>query len=164
MATSFNYMEVLEIAKEIEREGARFYREASARATHETARRLLHTLAVEEHGHEAYFEDLQQKALTSQQESSVPDLDEVTGAYLRSLAPGRIFPQARDATDWLSGQESPADVLRVALRMEEAAVAFYAALKRAMPPEWDPDHLQELLSEEERHVALIRAALRTLGA
>ncbi|HRS71257.1 MAG TPA: ferritin family protein, partial [Anaerohalosphaeraceae bacterium] len=61
MAITFNADEIFEMAEEIERNGAAFYREAAAKASREDIKKMLLDLAAMEEGHEQTFAQMRKK-------------------------------------------------------------------------------------------------------
>ena len=72
MSITFNVDEVLEIAEQIERNGAEFYRHAAGAAAAGGTRKLLEDLATWEEDHEKLFSDM--RKTLSQRETEMPRL------------------------------------------------------------------------------------------
>ena len=66
MSTAFNADEVFEMAEEIERNGARFYREAAAKAANREVKEMFLGMASMEDGHLRTFQEMR-KSLTEQE-------------------------------------------------------------------------------------------------
>ena len=156
MAQSFNVEEVFEIACQIERNGARFYRAAAGIVTDESARSLLKKLAEYEDQHEKTFAELkaQVAAVTSNDDDFWSDIDDMAGRYVRAMAAGVVFEGNTDATG-LTGSESFDDILKLALNAENESIAFYTGIKELMPATWDPTQLDAIIREEMQHVVTL---------
>lgn len=157
MAAGFNADEVLELACQIERYGARFYRLAAKRLADEVTQKLLVDLAAYEDQHLETFMAL--KAGAAAGDAALAGLDEVTTQYLQAMANGLIFDVDGDPADRLGGGESVDEILRLALQMEQDSIAFYTGLQAAMPAAWGPEKLDQVIREERSHVVHISTVL-----
>jgi len=159
MSDVFNAEEILEIAAQLERNGARFYRRAAELTTDPGAKALFTSLAQMEDEHEgvfAKFVDPQARARL------FGEADEEVVQYLRALAGGRLFQE--DETAALSAGMSVADILRRAIAIEKEAIAYYQALREVVPSDLGRDQIEALVREEMRHVTLLTVRLEALGA
>lgn len=152
----FNGDEVFEIAEQIERNGAAFYRKAADGATDIPVRQLFHKLALMEQDHEATFGALRAQLVGPSGPAEWTDADQDAVSYLRALAGSTVFGANPDA---IRGGETPDEVLRIAIGFEKDAIAYYAGLREALPAAVDPAPLDALIREEMRHVTMLTAAL-----
>ena len=88
----FNSEEILEIACQIERNGAYFYERAAGLFNDEKSKKMLLELANMEKGHEAFFEGL--KNDPSGFDASLADPEGTAGKYLRAIASNHVFVSA----------------------------------------------------------------------
>lgn len=158
MTAAFNAEEIFELAVQIERYGERFYRLAAQRVGDEKARALLADLARYEEQHVQTFQALREAAAAAPG-VDLADLDDTAGEYLRAMANGVVFEVDGDPAGRLRGDETLEQLLRIALQLEHASIAFYTGIQRAMPATWGPDKIEAILREEMTHVTYIAGAL-----
>lgn len=144
--SGFNADEVFELAEELERNGADFYRDAAAYADGEE-QELLQRLAVMEEEHEKVFHRLRRE----QSEQINLDPEGVGARYLRSLMKGQVFDPA--VTHKVAGSESIGDLLDRAIGFEKEAIVFFTCLRRAVTEEKSREALDRLIGEEVGHIA-----------
>ena len=96
MNVEFNADEVFEIAVQIEKNGARFYRRAAEIAGNGEDRELLLSLAAMEDSHVKIFESLREEL--SGPEGTLADFDPhgEAATYLQSMADGQVFDLTAD--------------------------------------------------------------------
>jgi len=114
MPLEFSAGEVLEMACQIERNGARFYRKAAEAAPDEARRRKLLDLAAMEEEHLATFTGMARALSERERTTPVYDPDNLAGQYLRALADARVFDVSADPAAQLTGGESLESVLLTA--------------------------------------------------
>jgi len=167
MEQPFNAGEIFEIAEQIERNGARFYRKAAEAATDAEARKLLNDLAAMEDGHEKTFAQMHQDLCRERSgwcpELLDPDSTDQGVLYLRAIAEGRVFDIKSDPSELLTGDESLAHILRTAIGLEKDSIVFYLGIKDAVPENLGRDKMDGLIREEMSHVTLLTKALVDLG-
>ncbi|MCK9523360.1 MAG: ferritin family protein [Proteobacteria bacterium] len=160
MFAHFNANEILEIACQIERNGAAFYRAAAELASLSDVADILLDLAHMEDGHEQTF--LRMKSQSSQSTANVPDPDETAIAYLSAIAGNHVFTAGTHAADQFRPDTTAQEVLKLALQAEFAAIAFFQGLLEFMPTHLGPERLKAIIREEQEHVVLLSRQLRAL--
>lgn len=160
MSLVFNVEEVLEIAVQIEKKGAAFYRRAADLVEDEIMAKMLQSLAVMEDGHEIGFENMRANPDILSQLIGDPDGD--VALYLRAIASGLVFPEDESPADSLGEAVSMEEIFRTALEMEQSSIAFYQAIYDAMPENLGKAKVAEIIKEERRHVVLLTCELETL--
>lgn len=157
----FNSAEIIEIAQEIEQNGARFYRKAAEQITEPKSHHLLLTLAAMEDDHQRTFAALGE----ADQQVWDPDfdVDGQAGMYLRAAVDGHVFNTRAKPADELSGAESAEDILRVALALEKESVVFYQGIRQAVRDPATLKKLDRIIAEEMGHIAQLGGALADLG-
>ncbi len=149
---AFDPDEVFEIAEEIERNGARFYRRAAELTDDADVAALLQRLAAMEDEHLRTFAELRR----SGPEGSAPlDPDGTLRPYLEAVAAGHVFDYRSDPTAWLEGGADPRAVLDRAIQMEKDSVVFYLGLRDANPLDFGKQRIDDVIVEELRHVTLL---------
>lgn len=153
MNTEFNAEEILEIACQIERNGAAFYRKAAEIVQDDHSRATLLELANMEDGHENLFEAM--KAQDSGLQELLADPDGVAYMYLRAIAQNHVFVSTRSPADKIPPDAALIDVLNVAMQAELASIAYFQALLDNVPEHFHREKLTEIIEEEKRHVVII---------
>ena len=153
MASQFNAEEVLEIACQIERNGAAFYRAAADLVVMEESQSLLRQLADMEEGHEGVFEEM--KSHSDEFDDFLKDPDGTAAMYLKAIARNHVFVSGDRPEDLFNEESTARDVLRQALNAEFASIAFFQGVLDNMPEGFGRDKLKEVIMEEQEHVVII---------
>jgi len=160
MGVTFNADEIFEMAEQIERNGARFYRFAADKLA--AARQVLLDLAAMEDEHEKTFADMRAQLSGREQEPMVFDPDNEARMYLQVVADGHVFDVKTDPAERLKGKETAEDILQEAINLEKDSIAFYAGLKECVPPRAGRDKIEGIIREEFGHIATLNEKLSTL--
>ncbi len=156
MAFVFNADEVFEMAEQIERNGAAFYRRAARQFSEQQG--LLQTLAEQEDRHEETFAALRRQLVSAAaREETAYDPDQQAAAYLRAMAGGHVVDLRRKPADLLTGRESLGEMLGIAIGLEKDSIAFYLGLKEMVPPALGREALDAILREEQKHIVFLHA-------
>ena len=91
MSYDFNADEVFEMAQQMERNGAKFYRDAAETAADSSNEELLLTLSKMEEAHEKMFESMRADLTAAEKTSTVFDPSGEASLYLRALVDSRVF-------------------------------------------------------------------------
>jgi rubrerythrin len=163
MSTAFNADEVFEMAEQIERNGAKFYREAAAKAANREVKEMFLNMASMEDGHLRVFHEMR-KDLTEQEkgETAFDPYNEAT-LYLQALADSKGFEGMKSPTVKLTGKESVQELLEIAIGAEKNSVLYYVGLKDLVPAEAGRDKIEAIIREEVRHIADLRRRLTALS-
>jgi len=162
MGITFNADEIFEMAEEIERNGAKFYRQAAQKTGDEKTRKMFLDMAAMEDTHLEKFEQMRKELTTRETEPTIFDPDNQAIMYLRTVAAshgyeGRISPQKE-----LTGAETTAEILRTAINSEKESVVFYTGLKEIVPPKAGKDRVEEIIKEELSHITTLAERLNAL--
>jgi len=160
MGVTFNADEIFEMAEQIERNGVTFYRAAAEKLPF--VRQVLLDLAAMEKEHEKTFADIRAQLSGREQEPMVFDPDGEAQMYLRVVADGQVFDVKAEPAEQLTGQETPEDILKIAIALEKDSIAFYAGLKECVPPRAGKDKVEEIIREEFGHIATLNEQLSAL--
>jgi rubrerythrin len=167
MAERFNADEVFEIAEQIERNGAKFYRRASEVVADAKARDLLAMLADMELRHEKTFQTMREEMWRENPDwlGDFLNLDAANEAaqYLQAVANGRIFDLNGDAASLVADDSSLADVLKTAIGLEKDTIVFYLGIKEAVPDTLGKEKMDAIIFEEMSHVRILSNELATLA-
>ena len=158
MSVQLNADEVFQMAEEIERNGARFYRKA-ADAAEPAARDMLLGLGMMEDDHERTFAAMRAALPAEARTPMVFDPEDQTALYLRALADGYVFDTRTDPSARLTGQESLADVLRTAIHLEKESIVFYEGMKLMVPVDAGQASVERIIREELGHITVLSGVL-----
>lgn len=159
MSIPFSADEILGIAEQIERNGARFYRKAAEAIQDSRAGKRLLDLAAMEDAHEKVFADMRADLSGKEQEPTASDPWGDSALYLQGIADGSVFDVKRDLSEWLTGKESKEDILRAAIGHEKDSIVFYTGVKDMVPEELGKDRIDAIIREEMGHLALLSSEL-----
>ena len=160
MGMPFNADEVFEMAEQIERNGAKFYRAAAEKFPQ--IGDLLLDLASMEDKHEETFAAMRAELSGTEAEPIVFDPNGEAQMYLQVMADDHIFNPQADPVEQLAGKESPEDVLKMAIGVERDSVAFYVGLKEAVSRRAGKDKVEDIIKEEISHVAILKKKIDSL--
>ena len=149
MAFDFNADEIFEMAEQMERNGAHFYRDAAESITDGKNKELLLRLADMEVEHEKTFMEMRTSLTDQDRQNSVFDPEGETVQYLKALVDTRVFFKKDIDTT------SMRDILKEALLAEKDAIVFYLGMKELVPEARGKSHLEQIIKEEMEHIKLI---------
>jgi rubrerythrin len=156
MPYALNADEVFEMAEQMERNGAQFYRRAAGVASDDASRKLLTDLAVMEDDHEKVFSAIRANLLSpADREPTVYDPEDVNQQYLWAWADRNVFQLDVDPFETLVGALTIDNLLIAAIGREKDSIVFYEGLKGWLKKEADRDKLQAIIQEEMGHIALL---------
>ena len=163
MNGTFNALEIFEMAVKIERNGAKFYRKAAQGFEDPDTRNLLNDLAGMEDEHEKIFAQMQHDFETKGIAPNVFDPEDQSSSYLHAMADGRVFDVRTDPSDMLTGMESLADILKMAIGLEKDSIAFYVGIRDIVSENLGKNQVGNIIREEMGHVVLLSNALKSLS-
>jgi rubrerythrin len=162
MGISFNADEIFEMAEEIERNGAKFYREAAKNAAAGKTKQMLLDMAVMEDGHLHTFEEMRKELGPREKEAMVFDPDNESALYLQVMADGRGYEGKVSLADKLTGNETLEEILNIAIDAEKNSVVFYVGLKDLVSERAGKDKVEAIIKEEVGHIAALKRELAAL--
>jgi rubrerythrin len=162
MGISFNADEIFEMAEEIERNGAKFYREAAKNTTDEKIKQMLFDMAVMEDGHLQTFEQMRKELGPREKEGMVFDPDNESALYLQVMADGRGYEGKVSQAEKLTGKETSGEILNIAIDAEKNSVVFYVGLKDLVSARAGKDKVEAIIKEEVGHIATLKKELAAL--
>ncbi len=153
MGNEFNANDIFEVAKQIEQNGAVFYREAAEAVDGNDNKEFLLDLARMEDAHEKIFEAMQAELSKAEKEAAVFDPNDENAVYLKMLADMRVF----------AGKEKPdsdmKNILESAIQAEKDSIAFYLGMKQLVPENLGQTKIDWIIKEEMSHIRMIAAKL-----
>lgn len=156
MGYEFDTAEIFEIAEQMERNGAKFYRTASENCADPAAKNILSALAAMEDEHEKTFAALRAKLTDKKQEGAIFGSQNEAILYLHALVDTRIFFEKQ--IDITSMQE----ILKAAIQAEKDSIVFYLGIKASVSDDLGVKSLDEIIQEEMRHVTVLSNELLAL--
>lgn len=151
MNESFSGTEIIDIAKEIERYGERYYNAVKDRVKDPAAKEVFAFLALEEARHYNVFEEILGSLGLERLDWRA---NEEYVAYLRTLCDCRVFPAADEAVSAAQNVKKDADAIKCALEFEQASIRFLYELRKLAVDD-AKSIVDELIAEEHRHVEML---------
>ena len=165
MSIHFNADEIFEMAEQIERNGAKFYRRVAEGATEFSGRQLLLGLATMEDDHEKTFAAMRADMLKQQRIATVTptfDPEGQAALYLRAMADGHVFDVKADPSEHLTGKETMEEILQTAIGLEKDSIVFYLGIKEMVPERLGRDRIDGIIKEEMGHITVLNKELAKL--
>ena len=153
MSYDFNADEVFEMAEQMERNGAKFYRDAAETAADPSNKELLTGLSKMEEAHEKIFETLRAELTAAEKASTVFDPSGEASLYLRALVDSRVFFKKEIDV------KSIVEILKSAIEAEKDSIVFYLGMKEAVPKNLGRDRIEAIIKEEMGHIRLLSKEL-----
>ena len=153
MSYEFSADDIFEMAEQLERNGAKFYRTAAEKVADTSAKELLIGLAVMEDEHEKTFASLRAELSEKEKAATVFDPEGESTLYLRSLADTRVFFEKEIDIS------SMKDILKAAIEAEKDAIVFYLGMKDLVPDKLGKDKLDIIIKEEMGHIRILSKEL-----
>lgn len=153
MSHAYSADEIFDMAEQIEKNGAKFYRDAAGSASDSETKDFLLMLAKMEDNHLRTFSDMRAKLSVKETESPTFDPNNEASLYLKSLADSKIF--FHKAVDTSSLEE----VFKAAIVAEKDSIAFYLGMKDLVPVHLGQDKLDEIIKEEMKHIRILNDKL-----
>ncbi len=156
MMYDFNAKDVFEMALQMERNGAAFYKDAAQKTEDTDARQLLLELSHMEEGHEKAFSQMMTDLTEQEKTATVFDPAGEAAAYLRALADTRVFFEKQVDPSTLK------DIYTAAIGAEKDSIVFYLGIRDLVPEKYGKNRVDAIIKEEMGHIeALSRQLLRT---
>ena len=154
----FNADEIFEMAEEIERNGAKFYRRAAELFTQPERHKLFLDLAQMEDTHEQTFAHMREEMRRSGGATTIDPVSDPSGEaglYLQALASGYVFDANADPTESMTGDESIEDILRLAIGREKDSIVFFLGMKDLVSEKLGKDRIDGIIREEMNHITIL---------
>jgi len=162
MPITFNANEIFEMAEEMERNGAKFYRKAAKNASDNQTKKMLLDMADMEDGHLATFKEMREQLSTQEKGFTIFDPDNQSVLYLQTMADARGYEGKITPTKELTGSETIKEILEIALNSEKESVVFYFGLKELVPVKAGRDKVEAIIIEELSHITTLLNKLKAL--
>lgn len=153
MSYDFNADEIFEMAEQMERNGAKFYRDAAENAADSANEELLTGLSKMEEAHEKLFKSMRTELTAAEKASTVFDPSGEASLYLRALVDSRVFFKKEiDVT-------SMVEILKSAIEAEKDSIVFYLGMKEEVPENLGKNRIEAIIKEEMGHIRLLSKQL-----
>jgi rubrerythrin len=156
MSFDFTAADVMEIAIEIEKNGAEFYRKSAENVSDSESKKLLLDLAAMENEHEKMFVEMKKSLSELEKTSTVFDPNDESGQYLRALADIRVFYEMDRPG------ESLKEIFKSAINAEKDSIVFYLGIKDMVPEKYGKGRIDDIIKEEMRHISILSKQLVSL--
>jgi rubrerythrin len=166
MSYDFSADEIFEIAEQIERNGARFYRQMAENISDKPIRKLFLDFAAMEDDHEKAFALMRADLSDKERESMVFDPEGEASLYLRALADMRVFDKKAEKDFVLPAElperEKNVKVFQEAINREKDSIVFYLGMKELVPENLGREKIDGIIQEEMKHIRLLSNNLAAL--
>ena len=149
MSDKFSIQEIIEIAIEIEKNGAEFYGALAKLAETDRLKELYNYLRKQEEGHIARFQEIL-GAAGGYQISEAYYATQYMG-YMKALADERVFRSDISPAEVADGAGTPGAAINIAIGFEKESVLFLHEMWELVP-ESGREPIQKLLDEERNHL------------
>ena len=156
MSYDFNADEIFEMAQQIERNGAEFYRTAAREISDSAHKTLLLDLAAMEDEHEKTFATLRAELSDKEREPTVFDPDSESAQYLKALADTQVFFKKKVDISSLK------EIFKEALTAEKDSIVFYLGMRELVPERLGKSTIDEIIKEEMGHIKSLGHKLAAL--
>lgn len=161
MSRELTGTEILETAERMEQNAAKFYRRAAGMYGDAKISKLFSDLAQWEKRHVEVFAEMKERL--SKQSWGLGQYGSERPDASRPRMPTAVFPDRADPGQELTGRETKADVLRMAIQKEKDSIAYYTSLKEFVLGAEDVRAVKDILGEEERHVRILTQSLEQIA-
>jgi rubrerythrin len=152
--------EVFEIAEDIEREGAAFYRQAAQLTSHEQCRAKFLALAEAEEKHIERFRDIRAQVVDRDDDGLAEHPEDPARLFLRIVARGAVYEPAEQVAARLADCRDEKDTLRLAINKELDAILYFSEMKNLIQTESALEAVESIIAEEREHVIGLAEHLR----
>ena len=149
MGYDFNADDIFEMAEQLERNGAKFYKNAAKQTKDAETREFLMNLATMEDAHEKTFAKLRAELSKEEKKPTVFDPAGESALYLKSLVDMRVFFEKK--VDVSSMEE----ILKAAITAEKDSIIFYLGMKNMVPEKFGKNRIDAIIKEEMGHIHIL---------
>ena len=159
MIEALNAFEVFEIAEQIERNGAKFYRKAAELLNEPDIHKMFLELAGWETRHEQIFNDMGKQLSKANKNTKAFGLEKKL-LDPKLMACLTVFGAGSEPIHRLRSVENTAEVLKRAIEKEKESITFYEGLKDFVSTSDDKNKVDDIIEEEMRHIKILSQALK----
>jgi len=159
MNVALNAIEVFEIAEQIERNGAKFYRKAAELFNEPDICTMFMELADWEFKHEQVFKDMGTQLVKFNKKRNFLK-QEKKQFDPKLMACLTVFGTGSEPPYKLTSIEKITDVLKTAIEKEKDSIAFYEGLKDFAATSDDKNSIDDIIKEEMHHIKILNESLK----
>jgi len=159
MNVALNAIEVFEIAEQIERNGAKFYRKAAELFNEPDICTMFMELADWEFKHEQVFKDMGTQLVKFNKKRNFLK-QEKKQFDPKLMACLTVFGTGSEPVYKFKNVENTAEVIKKAIEKEKDSIAFYEGLKDFVPVSKDKDKIDDIIKEEMHHIKILNESLK----
>lgn len=156
MSYDFNANEIFEIAEQLERNGAAFYRDAADSVDDSEVKKFLLEFADMEDEHEKTFINLRKGLTAAEKTPTVFDPADESALYLKALADTRVFFKKEIDTSSIE------EIFKSAITAEKDSIVFYLGMKDLVPESLGKERMDAIIKEEMGHIKVLGQKLAAL--
>lgn len=160
MKQRFNSLEVMEMAKDIEKRGKRFYLKHAEATENRDLRELFKQLASDEQDHYEKFVALTEE-LKAEGEEADYLYEEDVSAYFKSLVEFSIFPKD-DSEESIESLNDVEKALKLAIQAEKDSILFYKEMCEKNEGK-TLDAVEKLIEQEKEHLKSLSKYIQEYG-
>jgi len=162
MAVNYTALEIFQIAEQIERNGAKYYRDAAAAAKNQDSAKIFTILAEMEEKHMRTFAAMLKDYQDNMEDANIVDPDNEMSYYMKGMASnagweGKVAPNMT-----FTGKETPAEILRTAIKAEQNSINFYLGVKEFVKSPLDKERVEQIIKEEMSHIVYLQKNLEKM--
>lgn len=154
-AFKYNANEVLEIAREIEKNGVDFYTKAAGIMKTDESRKLMTDLAEMEKVHESTFAAMQHRLTEVEAEDTVYDPHGELFTYMKNLADRFVFDPRQRPENVFAQDVSLKSILEMAIEREKDSIIFYEGIKVMVPEKYGRARVDQVIEQEIGHMVIL---------
>ncbi len=153
----FTAKDAFEMALQMERNGAAFYKNAAEKAADPQAKKLLLDLSAMEEGHEKAFSKMMADLTEDEKASTTFDPEGEAFGYLKAMVDARVFFEKKIDPSSLK------EIYMAAIGAEKDSIVFYLGIRDLVPEKYGKNKVDAIIKEEMGHVEVLSRQLLTLG-
>ncbi|MEA1968305.1 MAG: ferritin family protein [Thermodesulfobacteriota bacterium] len=157
MGYNFSPDEIFEMAKQIEVNGAIFYRKAAKKVTGKKEQQFLKALAEMEDQHEQTFAAMQENLKKEKSENLMFDPEGEAVLYLKAMADTKIFFKKEEPGHKLN------EILTAAIKAEQDSIVFYLGMKELVADAAGKQRIDNIIHEEMGHIQILSNKLSEIA-
>jgi rubrerythrin len=164
MIVNFTAFEIFEIAEQVERNGAKFYRDVATAAKDKSMQRFFLQLAEMEDNHERIFVDMRKSLENESDDTKVFDPNNEMIYYLKAMAKSAGWEGKAAPHTEFTGYEKPSQIIQRAIEAERASIGYYLGLKEFVPSQAGKKKVDAIIKEEMGHVVTLQKRLEQINS
>lgn len=154
--------EVFALACRIEGNAADFYRTAAAQHADNQQAAYLGDLAEVEEQHKSTFAGMRERASVAREARTTAELQPDGALFMASIAEGFPVEGSPTAAEFLTGDESLADILGLGIDLEKESILFYLGLRDIVVDPAGQEAVTGIIAQEKHHLVELTRRMKEL--